>query len=371
FSWWCGALDASLAGGAGYGNDWNERLELPPVDLGQVAVERVSWGVVKALYRDPPLERPRASGRGRATAPVLSFAYRHDSEPGYDFTWVEVESLGTWVKLNDGYDGQSGGWQNVGSGGFPIAGYGNPVHLRFRFDSDGAFSDEDGLYDSDSGAFSVDNIQVFDAITSEILFFDGCDGGAGLCTPLAPDAAGDYWRVADQPCQAYSDPHVWVVSWPDTDYVQPNLKNWLQTPVVHLSNPDAAVEGCTLYSVMHYYMPSHWGGYWAQEATVDGGLTWTRVGMWYGDQCSWGYGPCQPFLDAIPIVGPGLPYGEQVAVRWIIYTDPVGNYGNPECTYQSAGLAIDDAWIEVVWSYHYLASGKRPASGERLKAFYR
>ena len=32
YSWWCGRLDPDYAGGDGYGNGWDERLLVPPVD---------------------------------------------------------------------------------------------------------------------------------------------------------------------------------------------------------------------------------------------------------------------------------------------------------------------------------------------------
>lgn len=35
-----------------------------------------------------------------------------------------------------------------------------PVYIRFRFNSDGVYSDEDGMYETSCGAFSLDNILV-------------------------------------------------------------------------------------------------------------------------------------------------------------------------------------------------------------------
>ena len=70
YSWWCGRLDPDYAGGDGYGNGWDARLLVPPVD----------W--TGYFY------------------PVLMFRFRNDTEPGNDFTYVQAESLGVYRNLN-------------------------------------------------------------------------------------------------------------------------------------------------------------------------------------------------------------------------------------------------------------------------------
>jgi hypothetical protein len=101
-SWWCGNFDYDMDGG--YGNGWDDRLELPPIYVNPVPVEDVSWAVLKALYRDGTSGDRKGRGRD-PVMPVLTFAYRHDSEIGYDFTYVQAESSGAYVNLNRGYDG--------------------------------------------------------------------------------------------------------------------------------------------------------------------------------------------------------------------------------------------------------------------------
>jgi hypothetical protein len=96
--------------------------------------------------------------------PVLTFAYRYDSEIGYDFTYVQAESNGVYVNLNRGYDGVQP-WTDIGPYGFELSNYDDPLQVRFRFISDGAWSDEDGLYFSVGGGFAVDNIKVYDFAT--------------------------------------------------------------------------------------------------------------------------------------------------------------------------------------------------------------
>ncbi len=96
YSWWCGELNSEFAGGSGYGNLWNQWLELPPIELGNVSATAATWGSIKAMYRESA--RPTGSeAPSRSVAPVLTFRYMYDCEIGYDYVWVEAESLGEWV----------------------------------------------------------------------------------------------------------------------------------------------------------------------------------------------------------------------------------------------------------------------------------
>jgi len=142
--WWSGNFDYDADGG--YGNSWDDRLVIPTVNLSA------------AIY------------------PVLTFFYRHDSEPDHDFTYVQAESNGVFVDLNWGYDGYQP-WTDIGIYGFLLMTYDDPFIGRFRFRSDAAGSDEDGLYDSNGGAFMVDNIKVFDFYTGQVLFYDDAEAG--------------------------------------------------------------------------------------------------------------------------------------------------------------------------------------------------
>jgi hypothetical protein len=93
------------------------------------------------------------------TTGLVTFSYHgyFDSEPGYDYTYVEYYAGG-------------GNWQTLASytGTHNVVGVHHiPVttantKLRFRFVSDGAWSNEDGLYKS-KGAAHVDSITIADA----------------------------------------------------------------------------------------------------------------------------------------------------------------------------------------------------------------
>ena len=339
YSYWCGALDPSYAGGDGYGNAWDQRLELPPIHLGGTSVEERSWGGIKAMFRtdaDPARDRAQRD----PTLPVLTFAYRHDSELGYDLTWVQVESTGTWVDLNSGYSGSSGGWQDCGGNGFSLSGFGDPVGVRFRFLSDGAWSDEDGLYVSDGGTFHVDNIRVYDFASGEVYFYDDCEDGVGLCEPTVPPAAGDWWHIIDRICPALSDPHSW---WcgddADTSLVPPGLHNELCTPVISLGS----AWSCTVHFAIHFAVPTVDGDYVMYQGTTDG-ESYYNIRTYWGD-----FGACDGWGGTAYNVGYDVGqfspnwWIDAAGFKFIFHT--TDNGCGPGAA-GDAGVMIDDIWME-------------------------
>ncbi len=310
-SWWCGTFDYDADGG--YGNNWDDRLDIPPTD----------W-----------------TGY---TYPVLTYEYRCDSEFGYDYTYAQAESSGAWVNLNRGYTGTDA-WN---AAGYYLGNKDNPAICRFRFISDLAYSDADGYYQSVGGAFACDDIRIYDLTTMTDLFMDDVEGG-GLCTPSVPATAGDFWHIETSGCQAFSPTHYWAVASPGTTYVQPNLLNWLQTPIVDISSY-ARAQSCSLFVVQQFWVPAASGAGWTEEVTTDGGTTWNLTGAWYGDQCTGsGWGPCDHGLFAIDLT-PYLPGTGQVAVRWTMQTPATGLTADDACAYDSAGITIDDTWFQVTW----------------------
>jgi len=338
-SWWCGHLDSGYSGGDGYGNGWDQRLELPPIPLSTGVTNDVSWGAVKALF---------LTGDGRperhvpTSLPVLTFAYRHDSEPGYDFTYVEAQVNGAWTHLHDGYTGSSSGWIDLGTGGFDLSECDDPLRIRFRVLSDWTYSDEDGLFDSDAGAFHVDNVRVYDALTGNLLLMDDCEGSSP-CTPTVPGAAGDYWHIVDRLCPAWSDPCTW---WcgddADTSHIPPGLANALYSPPVELELGYSWP--CTLHYLLHAEVPAGEGDWWDESVTFDGGLTWHSLGGWWGDfgQCAgWGtHGFAGVSLDEL--IQPGV-----FQFRLTFYTD---DDGCGPGTGGGAGLFLDDVWLLAMFS---------------------
>jgi len=344
-SWWCGSAELH-----GYGNNWDDRLDIPPITT---AVEQTSWGSIKARYRDEPTSRE--GGRSRdAVYPLLTFAYRNDSEPGYDFTYVDAESAGAFVHLNRGYDGVHP-WSTAA---FYLGDKDSPCVCRFRFVSDGVWSDEDGFYNSTFGAFMCDEISIWDYYSGAGYFYDDVESG-GLCMPSIPEAAGDYWHIIENRCKAWSNPHVWVNTGVDTPgFVPPGVRNWLMTPTVDVSG----VVYCGTNFILQLFTPTVDNDYWTEEITTDGGASWTVLHVLWGDQCDVGYGPCEHFQGGDNLT-PFLP-AATIALRWVYYSTDNGA-GPDVCS--NAGIVLDDIGI-----YEWGTSHKGDAtSWGRVRSLYR
>jgi hypothetical protein len=318
-SWWCGTFDYDADGG--YGNCWDERLLLPPVDLSA------------HIY------------------PVLTYAYRHDCEVVYDCTYVEAKSGGEYVALDTNYDGFQP-WTDIGTYGFLLWDFDwSPFEARFRFVSNGWLSDEDGLYLSEGGAFACDNIKIYDYMTGAIPFYDSEPAMAGEqeCTPWIP-TGGDFWHVIDRACPALSDPHSW---WcgddSDTGLIPPNLRNGLFTPVVDLSGYGTVV-GCTVRFAIHLAIPKYEGDYCGYYVTANGVDYYQMSGpascgwSWWGDigSCDgWAWLPHGGYD-----VSDWCPDSEitHVGLLWVMMTDDDGC--GPGIA-GDAGAMIDDVCFEI------------------------
>jgi len=323
YSWWCGTFDYDTDGG--YGNSWDDRLLIPTTDL---------------------------TG---ATYPILTYAFRHDSEAGYDYTYVQAESMGVFVNLNRGYDGTAP-WTDIGLYGFILGTYDNPLNARFRFLSDGAWSDQDGLYASVGGGFACDIVKVFDYFGGYIYFFDDGETG-GVCLPGIPSSAGDYWHIIDRACPAYSDPHSW---WcgddADTTLTPPNLNNSLISPAVSIVGSGT----CTLRMLLHAEVPTVDNDYWTEEVTVDGGGSWVMTGAWWGD-----FGACDGWgtsgIAGIDISA--LLPGTAFQFKLTFYS--TDNGCGPGAA-GGAGIMLDDTWLE-----DWTGSAVEESSWGSIKAMYR
>jgi hypothetical protein len=310
YSWWCGNFNYDTDGG--YGNGWDDRLDIPSTD------------VSGAYY------------------PILTYAFRYDSEPGFDFTYVQAESNGVYVDLNNGYNGV-GPWTDIGTYGFVLATYDNPVVARFRFISDGAWSDEDGLHTTVGGAFMCDNVRIFDFYGGYTYFLDDVEGG-GLCTPSVQSSAGDYWHIIDRLCPAASDPHSWWCGDDgDTSLIPPNLDNSLITPFVDLDAMNAVT--CTVRFYLHSEVPTVDNDYWSYYATINGGSMWVGIASFWGDfgQCDgWGTTGIDGLDVGFNCGGP--PFGDTAFMVRFYTTD---NGCGPGAA-GGAGIMLDDTWFEGV-----------------------
>ncbi|MBD3348698.1 MAG: hypothetical protein GF400_05840 [Candidatus Eisenbacteria bacterium] len=324
-SWWCGEFNASFAGGDGYGNDWVQMLELPEVDI---------------------------SG---AVYPIIEFAYRCDTEEYCDLVYVQAESGGVYVDLNEGWGGVEP-WNSFSGYAVGPSTYDDPLKVRFRFESDAAFSDEDGGYDSDGGAFHVDDIRVYDYSSGTTIFLDDCEGG-GLCTPSIPTPVGDYWHLTSRECAAYSGTQCW---WcgddADTSMVPGNVINSLTSPEIDISGSLV----CTLRFLIHAQVPTDDADFWKEEVSTDGGENWYTAGIWWGD-----FGGCNTWashgISGVD-VGPYLP-GSTLMFRITMHTTSDGC--GPGAA-GGAGVMLDDVWVE-----DWTGSAVERTTWGRIKAMYR
>jgi hypothetical protein len=179
----------------GYGNNWADQLDR-------------RWTVTSTAV---------------STSLTWNFVFNHDSEPGYDFLVVQWDSAGSMLDLAsfDADNRDTGGTFTTpalfstaltvlpGQYAGPSS---NQVHLRLLFDSDGAWSDEDGLWPTD-GACQVDNIQVSGnngVGLSQATFESGANGG---WAPVPADFCGDFSKVFPRveeidPCRENETPQM-------------------------------------------------------------------------------------------------------------------------------------------------------------------
>jgi hypothetical protein len=166
-TWWCGTYDECWRQPRGYGNDWLQILE---------------------RHFDEHLGTP-------GTILTLEFDQRVAMENNYDYGYVDVRSAATsdtWYAVytvdNPGFAGTPGISQDWNSTN-PLA----PGHvtvdltdymatgfdMRFRFDSDLAYSSQDQFNNPPAssvldGAWQLDNITVY--VDTTVVFYDDAEG---------------------------------------------------------------------------------------------------------------------------------------------------------------------------------------------------
>jgi hypothetical protein len=145
-SLWCGAspdpLDPILCGYAhlpGYGNNWDQGWCFKCIEVPDTEEVYICYDVI------------------------------WDSEPGYDYTYVEYATKSTCDSLASIDDIPGNDWVQIaaydGVGGPTTvcdtipAGHFGSIKIRFHFVSDGAWSDEDCLWNTD-GAIIIDDLSV-------------------------------------------------------------------------------------------------------------------------------------------------------------------------------------------------------------------
>jgi hypothetical protein len=297
YSWWCGNFDYDANGG--YGNNWSDRLDLPPIDTSGFPMV------------------------------ALECRYLFDTELGYDYVYVEAESSGAWVGLN--VNTGSGPWHQPQH---DLTGFDNPLRIRFRFESDAGWSDEDTGYPSLGGAVHVDNVHVYDYYNGITLFYEDCEGGPGTteCTPSIPDPSDD-WHVVDRACLSYSATHSWWCGDDgDTTQIDEYTYSYLTTPPIDILGGALA---CTLRYALHMRVVDY-DSYVRVQVSTDLGSSW------YGVATHHGYDDpeCGAYLVSPKSLDSFLP-ADNLLVRFGF----MSRHGSGPGVSGGAGVAIDDVWV--------------------------
>jgi hypothetical protein len=242
---WAGQSDTQQPGwtaGTGYGNNWNAILQWQRT-LNNANV-------------------PQVVG--------LDFYFHHDSEPAYDFFNVQYDSFGTVIVVYT-VDGSNAPFAAPGvhypvdtASAEPINyeanGYGgalnNEITIQMTGTSDGAWSDEDGLWPTECGLAMVDDITV---TYSEGSSYDNFDGPAAFTewSPIKAPFVGDFSaihpRLTDiDPCRENETPVAAFI-----DYGQ-CPKNGVNNCGLGVPGVDCQATGGTTSPNHSYGIPGGW-----------------------------------------------------------------------------------------------------------------
>ena len=167
--WWCGKYDPCWRQPRGYGNDWTQILSRA---FPEVAIET-----------DP------------GDTLLLEYDQRCAMEKDYDYGYTDVSTDGgeTWTTAlsvdNPGFAGTPGfsqGWDGTnpeapGHVVLDLSEYaGQEIEIRFRFESDGAYSSEDTDNNPPwnsclDGAWQLDNLTLKGGSPVHVIFVDDCE----------------------------------------------------------------------------------------------------------------------------------------------------------------------------------------------------
>ncbi|MCK9995959.1 MAG: hypothetical protein KAH56_06745, partial [Candidatus Krumholzibacteria bacterium] len=265
---WCGDIKIPSCGGddpdGGYGNNWNDLIEFRQV-----------------------VPNPGLSSTVTVTATLI-----HDSEPGYDYTYLSYQFMGDPIVDMQSWDG-AGTAAVSNSVSYLPADYleGTDIAVYFRFKSDGGWSDEDCSFPT-AGGCQIDDIDVhivngaFDAHFFEDFEHEGDPEDFGIWNVILPSGVGDFSHIWTglhdiDPCitnytsqVAFIDDGIVVPGTGGTECI-----NWCYGPGGYivsttggLVSPDGHIHNAIMSPVMDW--PSPKGG--AAGADYDGiNLTFT------------------------------------------------------------------------------------------------
>lgn len=336
---WCGEILTACPGGdspQGYRNNYDERLDW----YGTVADNSLPTSVtVQALLN-------------------------YDSEPGYDFTYLEVERAAGLDPILT-FTGSNRDSNNVfvpvvidetfsvGTADYVGPGL-NQVHIRWHVVADGAWSDSDCLWATD-GACQIDNVVVKFGTTTVLT--SNFDTGLAPWTVSFPPSVGDFAKVWPRlndidacgtnitPQFAFIDDGVVVpgtggtpgVTWtygPGGYCVNPYgglggnsngyyMTNSIWSPVVAYP---AGYDGCRIEADVYRHLPLSNGMFytWGVRGSTDGGVTWSA----WKDRNFVYYGTAFDYLRIRPLVSDLLP-ANMTHVQMQLACEELAQYDTP------------------------------------------
>ena len=238
-TWWCGTYDACWMQWRGYGNDWT--------------------CILSRLFPEV------ATSTGPGDALMLEYDQRYAIEKDYDYGYVDVSPDGgaNWTTVNavsnPGFvslPGNSQDWDSVnlvnpGHKIIDLSDYaGMDLGIRFRFESDYAYSSQDQpnnppLNSCLDGSWQLDNIKLW-ALTpdSTTLFSDDCEspGDNGWVHDGTP-ASGQVGVVFERRFESYAGRPGWMMAAYDTTAgtMVDGQHCWLWSPPIDVSGALALV----------------------------------------------------------------------------------------------------------------------------------
>jgi YVTN family beta-propeller protein len=260
----------------------------------------------------------------------ISYRLQYDTELDFDFLYLDVSTNGgqnytvlrTWTGLSAG----------LVTGSTSLNAYaGNPVVIRFRFTSDGGWSDEDGQYNTD-GAARLDYVQVTGFPTDD---FESSDNDWIASGPAPGPAA---FRLEEIPgCTSSLPCDDYCFSWVAYDPISGVFPTEAPETPIEIGIESAAIAiptGATQYLLKFdvyanlpqtgqvYYRygiaapPPQQGGAWTDYAfmvwgntgfytvtwditsLIPAGTTQIKVRLWAFDYCTESGGTCLPRTPA-------------------------------------------------------------------------
>jgi len=338
-TWWCGTNNICWPQPRGYGNNWLQILE----------------------REFPEIEANTNIGDDLFLEYDQRFAMEHDYDYGY--TEVSIDGGSTWITLetanNPGFAGKPGlskDWDDAETGHVEVdltAYAGTTIGIRFRMESDGAYSSEDE-YDNGApnhsvqdGAWQIDNIELIGP-SGQFWLDDSESGNLGwVHEPL--DASGqtnvtfergqfgmEFLTGQDFTCDDRP-----IGSWmyaavdPVTSTMVDNEYAWLMSPPINISGAPKLVGQWDMWVELPRPSDDIFNLYLASNDLIDcvvdpSGFIDEETGWWYGG----------PFWSVWSDDWDAFAGNEWLAILWAEQHSPPAD-GTPSPGPHAAGIFLN------------------------------